>query len=141
MYTIFNDQNTTIHIWRDLTTDRYNTEQIALLPFVHAYKILYINCHWMTAVYYNSLVPQLLLSFSMQANIIIQTLLLFSLFHAHIRKIEGEGEPGTEPCPPVATLAIDVHGHGGHTLCCSLYCSRTALWTVATLLTGYIDTR
>ena len=145
MYNIFSDQNTKIHIWWDLcwqTTDRYNVEQIALFPLVHAYKILYINSHWMTAVYYNSLIPGFSLSFSAQTYMYYPGSPPFLSFsRAHLRKIEGEGEPGTESCPPVATLASDVHGHGGHTLCCSLYCSRTALWTVATLLTGYIDTR
>ena len=46
----------------------------------------------------------------------------------YTRKIEGEGEPGTEPRPPVATLASHDHDHGGHALHCAQYRSRAALW-------------
>ena len=49
-----------------------------------------------------------------------------------MRKIKGEGEPGTEPCPIVATLASHGHGHGGHVLRCSLCHSHAALWIVTT---------
>jgi hypothetical protein len=44
-----------------------------------------------------------------------------------MRKI-GEGEPGMEPRPPVATLASHDHGHGYHVLDCAQYHSRAALW-------------
>jgi hypothetical protein len=53
------------------------------------------------------------------------------------KKIEGEGEPGTELHPPVATLA----GHGGHVLNCTQYRSRAALWIVTTSLRSHKDSK
>jgi hypothetical protein len=47
-----------------------------------------------------------------------------------MRKIEGEEEPGMEPCPPVAILASHGHVHVCHTLNCAQYRSRAALWIV-----------
>ena len=57
----------------------------------------------------------------------------------YTRKIEGEGEPGTEPRPPVATLASHDHDHGGHALHCAQCRSRAALWIVATSLRSHKD--
>ena len=68
--------------------------------------------------------------------------LFFSLFFMseyYARKIEGEGEPGTELRPPVATLASHDHDHGGHTLHCAQCRSRVTLWIVPTLLRSHKD--
>jgi hypothetical protein len=69
-----------------------------------------------------SLVPRLPLSFSP----------FFCTREYYTQKIEGEGEPGMELCPPVATLAS--HGYGlythGHVLNCAQYRSCAALWIV-----------
>ena len=58
-----------------------------------------------------------------------------------MRKIEGEGEPGTELRPPVATLASHDHDHGGHTLHCAQcrFRAGAALWIVATSLRSHKD--
>ena len=56
-----------------------------------------------------------------------------------MQKIEGEGEPGTGPRPPVATLISHGHGHGGHALRCSLCHSCAALWIMTMPLTDHKD--
>ena len=73
--------------------------------------------------------------YSVQAtcNLVPRLPLSFSYFFSRVnisytRKIEGEGEPGTEPRPPVATLASHDHDHGGHVLRCAQYRSCAALW-------------
>jgi hypothetical protein len=80
-----------------------------------------------------SLVPRLPLSFSHFLN--------FSQAQIYYtRKIEGEGEPGKEPRPPVTPLASHGHGHGGHALHCAQYHSHAALWIVTTWLRSHTDT-
>ena len=37
--------------------------------------------------------------------------LTFRVYESYMQKIEGEGEPGTEPHPPVATWKPPGHGH------------------------------
>ena len=76
-----------------------------------------------------SLVPGLPLSFS------------HSFLRVNItrKKIEAEGEPGTEPHPPMATVASYVHDHGSHVLYCAQYRSCAALWIVATSLRSHKD--
>ena len=58
--------------------------------------------------------------------------LTFFACEYYTQKIEGEGEPGTEPRPPVATLASHDYDHGGHALHCAQCRSRAALWIMTT---------
>ena len=67
--------------------------------------------------------------------------LTFFVREYYSQKIEGEGEPGTKPHPPVAFTTYGSHGHGGHALHCAHYRSHAALWIVATSSRSYKDSK
>ena len=66
---------------------------------------------------------------------------LFFACEYYTRKIEGEGEPDTEPRPPMATLASHSHDHGSHTLRCAQYRSRAALWIMTNFTKRSLQSR